>query len=129
MERPMSPKLALIGAVLALGYPTPPHAHDIYSNLVDVFGSSCCNERDCLPAHFRLTGTGVLMYVYGHWIEVPNETIQYRALLGDDGKTGGGHWCGKVYDRNGVVLMTRCAVLPPNSASMESPRSHAHQQP
>jgi hypothetical protein len=30
------------------------------------------------------------MFVEGKWITVPDDTIQYRALLGDTGQTDGG---------------------------------------
>ncbi len=118
----MFPRSALIGAVLALGYPMPVQAHDIYSNLRNDFGLRCCDESDCRPALYRLTPSGVFMQVDGDWIEVPSDAIQYRALPGDDGKTGGGHWCGSTLDTSlGTKLWTRCAVLPPQSASLGSP--------
>jgi hypothetical protein len=54
------------------------------------------------------------------WIEVPRSTIEYRALLGDSGETGGGPWCGMVHLPNvGVFYLTRCAILPPQSASAQ----------
>ena len=112
----MFPTAALIGVILSVGKPMP--VRDIYSNLRDEWGLSCCDESDCRPAFYRLTPSGVLMQVAGNWIEVPRKTIQYRALPGDDGKTGGGHWCGRTPAFSlGLTLMTRCAVLPPNSAS------------
>src|SRR3954467_1644400 len=57
------------------------------------------------------------MFVDGRWIEVPSEQIQYRALLGDTGETGGGHWCGAAFEPSlGSLYITRCAILPPKSA-------------
>jgi len=107
--------------------------HDIYSGLMDNLGqSSCCNERDCRPAHYRITTAGVEMLLDDEWIGVPNEVIQYRSLDGDTGETHGGHWCGvtnwKEQDQvpgfeyalppnhPGLHLsrfFTRCAMLPP----------------
>jgi hypothetical protein len=116
----MVPRSALIGVVLTLGL-SPTNARDIYSNLRNVYGGSCCDDHDCQPALYRVTATGVFMQVDGHWFEVPSETIQYRALPGDDGKTGGGHWCGFVYGMNPDPqyrhYVTRCAILPPQAAS------------
>jgi len=60
------------------------------------------------------------MFVDGHWIEVPNERIQYRSLPGDTGETGGGHWCGLANQLSlGPLYITRCAILPPQSGSAE----------
>ena len=110
--------LPLVG-LLAL-WPGPIPVHDIYSELRDAYGISCCNSADCRPARYRLRGTGVEMFVYGQWIAVPANKIQYRALPGDTGETGGGHWCGMLYTPGrGVIYMTRCAVLPPQSTSAE----------
>ena len=98
-------------------------AHDIYSPLKDEFGGSCCDDQHCRPAPYRVTATGVQMLVAGAWIAVPRNKIQYRALAGDTGETGGGHWCGIIYDRViGRVYLTVCAVLPPESAALQYPR-------
>jgi hypothetical protein len=110
----MFPTAALIGVILSLGKPMP--VHDIYTNLMNDEGANCCDDTDCRPAPYRLTPSGVLMQIDGNWIEVPSEVILYRALPGDDGRTGGGHWCGICYEYLGMGLTTRCAVLPPNSA-------------
>ena len=100
--------------------PAPIPAHDIYSELRDAYGLSCCDSTDCRPARYRLRGTDVEMFVYGQWVAVPANKIQYRALPGDTGETGGGHWCGTLYTPGfRVVHMTRCAVLPPQSTSAE----------
>jgi hypothetical protein len=108
------PKIWLyIVTALAL-WPYPIHAHDIYTDLVDANGYSCCNGIDCHPVSYRRTTRGVQMLVDNHWIDIPETTIQYRALLGDDGETGGGHWCGEHADFDWYY--TRCAILPPNSA-------------
>lgn len=88
------------------------HAHDLYSDLRTRDGTqSCCNDRDCRPAKFRITATGVQMLVGGQWIPVPERTIQYRSLPSD--RTEGGHWCG-----HGLSIghpVTVCAILLPNS--------------
>src|SRR5262252_8971120 len=55
--------------------------NDIYSGLMDHFGeSSCCNETDCRPAHYRVTAAGVDMLLDDEWVRVPNNVIQYRRL-------------------------------------------------
>jgi hypothetical protein len=107
--------------------------HDIYSGLKDHLGAaSCCDERDCRPAHYRITPAGVEMLLYDEWVRVPDSVVQYRSLDGDTGETGGGHWCGvtnwKQQDQvpafeypphshhPGLHLSrfsTRCAILPP----------------
>jgi hypothetical protein len=107
--------------------------HDIYSGLKDRSGeSSCCDETDCHPAHYRITSAGVEMLLDDEWVGVPNNVIQYRSLDGDTGETRGGHWCGvtnwKQQDQvpgleypshpnhPGLHLSrfsTRCAILPP----------------
>jgi hypothetical protein len=107
--------------------------HDIYSGLMDRHGqSSCCDERDCRPAHYRITFAGVEMLLDDEWVRLPNDVIQYRSLDGDTGETHGGHWCGvtnwKQQDQvpgfeypphpnhPGLHLSrfhTRCAILPP----------------
>ena len=121
----MSRKLALLAGFLAVEFELPTDAHDIYSHLSDAKGASCCDDHDCRPAPYRVTPTGVQMYVDGDWIAIPDETIQYRALPGDTGETRGGHWCGTSHNGHGemVLLITHCAVLPPNSAIAAYPRS------
>ena len=104
---------ALLPLVLASIWPAAINAHDIYTGLKNSSGRSCCADHDCRPAHYRLTPAGVQMLISGQWIAVPNDTIQYRALDGDTGETGGGHWCGLP---GGHVTVTYCAILPPSSA-------------
>jgi hypothetical protein len=112
---------AILLAALIVSVPLPLPAHDIYSHLVSALGASCCNDTDCGPAPYRLRATGVEMFVYGQWIAVPADKIQYRALLGDTGETGGGHWCGTGYDVGfGVYYNTLCAVLPPQAAAADT---------
>jgi hypothetical protein len=116
----MSLKLDLCAAILLISFESPTQAHDIYSPLKDRWGNSCCNDKDCRPVPYRVLATGVQMYVEGKWITVPDDTIQYRALLGDTGETAGGHWCGFVRDRYGRwgEYVTLCAILPPNAAAI-----------
>ena len=110
----MSLKLDLCAAILLVGFGPPTQADDIYSHLKDRWGNSCCNDRDCRPAHYRVTPTGVMMYVQGEWITVPADTIQYLTLPGDNGETGGGHWCGTIHhNEGGTYHATNCSVLPP----------------
>jgi hypothetical protein len=119
----MSSRTALVAVVLVASLPLPIRAHDIYSHLLDEVGASCCDNRDCRPALHRVSASGVQMLVDQRWIDVPDERIQYRALLGDTGETGGGHWYGSTYQPDfgnpTTVYMTKCAVLPPQSASAQ----------
>ncbi len=120
----MRARSPLISAAL-INLLLPAQAHDIYSHLVDPWGNRCCDERDCHPAPYRTTTDGVKMFVEGRWINIPDYIIQYRALLGDSGETGGGHWCGFVVtppseptkEALELVYITRCAILPPQSGS------------
>ena len=110
--------------VLAASLPLPLQAHGIYSHLKGSGGGSCCNDRDCRPADYRFTAAGVQMFVDGRWIDVPSGAIQYVALPGDTGATRGGHWCGgSAYERNfsnpDDLYVTKCAILPPQSASAQ----------
>jgi hypothetical protein len=102
-------------------WPCPVQAHDIYEDLVSAFGFRCCDDTDCRPVPYRIAQGGVQMLVDQRWIDIPSETIQYRALVGDSGETGGGHWCGAPY-RYFDGFYTRCAVLPPNSALLQQGR-------
>ena len=85
----MSLKLDLCAAIFLISFEPPAEAHDIYSHLKDRWGNSCCNDKDCRPAAYRVTPTGVQMLVSGEWIAVPDYAIQYRALPGDTGETAG----------------------------------------
>jgi hypothetical protein len=119
----MCSRTALVAVVLVTSLPLAIQAHDIYSHLKDAEGKSCCNGLDCQPAPYRLTASGVIMFVNGRWIDVPSDKIQYRAISGDTGETGGGHWCGSGYEVGGydinVPYVTKCAILPPQSASAQ----------
>jgi hypothetical protein len=103
---------ALVAFVISSSWPARIKAHDIYTHLKDIAGVSCCTDRDCRPAPYRVTSAGVQMLVSGEWITVPPETIQYRAIEGDRGETNGGHWCGII----DFGTLTYCAILPPSSA-------------
>jgi hypothetical protein len=113
----MLSKSALICTVLVTSLPLPIRAHDIYSQLKDERGKSCCNSMDCHPAPYQVTPRGVKMFVDERWIDVPNDKIQYLSLPGDDSESGGGHWCGQGYEPGGadpnVPYVTKCAILPP----------------
>ena len=103
-------KLSLVGAVFGAIWSTPVLAHDIYSNLTDKNGKSCCNKHDCRPAHFRVSPEGVSMLVEGSWLRVPNELVVYRNLMGDGAiraaATGAGRLIGA---RTGwVTIPTLC---------------------
>jgi hypothetical protein len=119
----VSSKTAFVAAVLVTSLPLSIQAHDIYSHLKDGSGGACCDDRDCQPALYRFTAGDLQMLVDGRWIEVPSDKIQYRALLGDTGETGGGHWCGSGYEMGGydinVPYVTKCAILPPQAASAQ----------
>ena len=119
----MSFKLELLVAICLISFEPPTEAHDVYSPLKDRWGNSCCDDRDCQLAPYRLTARGVQMLVDRHWIDVPSDKIQYLAVPGDTGVTGGGHWCGFADAPNRMdpeaLYITRCAILPPQSASAD----------
>ena len=112
-----------VAVVLAASVPLPSQAHDIYSQLKDKAGASCCDNRDCRLAPYQFTASGLQMFVDKRWIEVPSDKIQYVTVPGDTGETGGGHWCGFADQPNGMdpeaLYITRCAILPPQSASAQ----------
>jgi len=116
-------------ALLVLGTlplsPAPATAHDIYSGLRSNYGTTCCDDSDCRPAHYRVTKAGVEMRVEHKWVVVPPSAIQYRILSGDRGDTAGGHWCGRrahdvelLNDASADGYFTFCAILPPNFAAL-----------
>ena len=108
-------RCVLVFLALLVSWSVPLRAHDIYTGLTNNKGVSCCHDQDCRPAPYRMTPAGVEMLLYGKWIAVPAETIQYRVLSGDTGETGGGHWCGYELDQR---IRTLCVILPPNSAGL-----------
>jgi len=119
----MSLKATACVIVFLAGLDHPANAHDIYSHLKDSWGNSCCDGTDCRPAPYRPSSGGVQMFIDGHWIDVPDHTIQHKALLEDPGTTNGGHWCGRAYQqRNGSVFhVTQCAILPPSTTELLRP--------
>ena len=117
----MPTRCVLASLVLLVSWSVPLQAHDIYTGLTDMNGASCCNNRDCRPARYRMTPEGVELFVNGRWITVPDDTIQYRMLPGDTGETAGGHWCG--YDLGQRIRMI-CTILPPNSARLSIRGAH-----
>ena len=119
----MHPKLSLAGLLFGAIWSTPVLAHDIYTNLTDRNGQSCCHDNDCRPARFLVSSSGIAMLVEGSWLRVPADRVVYRTLHGDSGETGGGHWCGSVdrgLDGPGhggyPVTTTYCAIVPPKLA-------------
>jgi hypothetical protein len=120
----MRSRSALISALLAVSLPLPSQAHDIYSHLRDSWGNSCCNDQDCRPVPYRFISGHWQMFVNWRWIDVPDHTIQYRAIPEDTGETGGGHWCGFVMtppseEDLDPVYTTLCAILPPQAAEAD----------
>ena len=83
----MLSKSTLLSTVLVPSLSPSLQAHDIYSHLVDEAGGSCCDNSDCRPALYRVTASGMQMFVDQRWIDVPSERIQYRGLPGDTGET------------------------------------------
>ena len=117
----MSLKPILLAAILSAAPEFPTEAHDIYSHLNDANGASCCTEHDCRPVPYRVSPTGVQMYVDDDWFYVLNGTIQNRSLPDDTGETRGGRWCGTAIFQQGqrVIHVTHCAILPPNFGAAE----------
>ena len=116
----MLSKSALVSAVILINLPLVVQAHDIYSDVVDGAGQSCCDNRDCQPVRYRVSGGAVQMFVYGQWLVIPGDKIQYRTIPNDTGETAGGHWCGQGHQsRNYVFYTTRCAILPPQAAAAD----------
>ena len=76
----MSSRTAVVAAVLVTSLLRPTLARDIYSHLRDETGASCCDDRDCRPALYQVSATGVKMFVDGRWIDGPREWTQYSAL-------------------------------------------------
>jgi hypothetical protein len=66
----MHSQSALVCAVLFGSLPV--QAHDIYLQLKDEKGRSCCSNVDCKPVHYRQSSRGVKVFVDGRRIEVPN---------------------------------------------------------
>jgi hypothetical protein len=112
--RAMFPKASLIGVALLAIIPSQSQAHDIYGDLKNRGGVSCCNGNDCRPAPYRIVGGSVQMLVDGTWFVISNDLVDYRALEGDTGETNGGHWCGRhTVGMSWDYLNTFCAFLPP----------------
>ena len=115
-------KARVISIALVAMLPTVTHAHDIYTNLTNRSGWSCCGGSDCRPARFRIGSLGAVeMLIDQQWLEIPSESIEYRSLDGDTGETNGGHWCGlEIADPHIGMLYTACAFLPPNLSALQS---------
>ena len=73
-------------AMLILSVPCA-EGHDIYSGLMDRLGeSSCCNEMDCRPAHYRVTSAGVEMLLDDEWVGVPIMSFNIAASMATPAK-------------------------------------------
>lgn len=73
------------------------------------------------------------MFVDGRWIDIPSDRIQFRALLGDTGESGGGHWCGSGPEPGGydpyVPYETICAILPPQAGRLGTTHHNSELRP
>lgn len=126
MNKAVATNAAILALALFAGLP-PAKAHDIYSGLYSNYGTACCDDTDCRPAPYRVMAAGLQMQIDEKWISVPSSAIQYRTLLGDSGKTAGGHWCGRrandveeLNDGSGNGYFTFCAILPPNYVALSA---------
>ena len=49
------------------------------------------------------------MLLYGSWVTIPSDKLEYRLLDGDVGETSGGHWCGDYNRGSGwTFIKTHC---------------------
>jgi hypothetical protein len=111
----MCASFRLVFAVLIGLYATPIQAHDIYADVKNQEGATCCNNRDCRPVEYRVRASGVQMLIHNSWRTIPADKVEYRLLDGDTGQTNGGHWCGEYKQGSGWILFrTYCAFVPPN---------------
>lgn len=108
----------ILPLALAFGFLTlsagPLAAHDIYTHLKNSAGRSCCDGSDCRPVPYRQTSSGVQMLIEGVWVTIPDSQVEQRAIEGDTGETGGGHWCGRRLNGENR-FMTYCAFVPPSA--------------
>ena len=103
----------MIGIATIAMLPGVSNAHDIYTNLKNSVGKSCCDDSHCRPARFRTSASGTIEMLIGRqWLAIPPDAIEYRSLDGDSGETNGGHWCGGEAGDWGATF-TYCAFLPP----------------
>lgn len=100
-------------------WPGVVRSHDIYIGLTSKEGTRCCDVSDCRPAQFKVSSAGVQMNVDNVWVAIPADRIQYLALAGDKGESGGGHWCGWADPTEG--LHTHCVILPPSFVAKFTP--------
>lgn len=107
------PPVALAFGFLILTVGSLP-AHDIYMDLKNSAGRSCCNGTDCRPVPYRQTSSGVQMFIEGVWVTIPDSQVEQRSIEGDTGETGGGHWCGRRLNGENR-FMTYCAFVPPSA--------------
>ena len=65
-------KARVISIALVAMLPTVTHAHDIYTNLTNRSGKSCCGGSDCRPARFRIGSLGAVeMLIDQQWLGYP----------------------------------------------------------
>jgi len=107
----MSPKPALLSAVLVLGFSPAIQAHDIYLDLVDRSGQKCCNDGDCRRVGHRYSaGTGHEIEIEDQWVRVDPEKI--LPLSSPDGLT---HACFSRYrwidPPSKTFINLRCVIL------------------
>ncbi|MBN8942314.1 MAG: hypothetical protein J0H01_22600 [Rhizobiales bacterium] len=107
------------GFLILAARPLP--AHDIYMDLKNRAGRSCCNGADCRPVPYRQTSSGVQMFIEGVWVTIPDAQVEQRSIEGDTGETGGGHWCGRRLNGENR-FMTYCAFVPPSATQITPPR-------
>ena len=82
------------------------HHHGFYDGLKQPGTNlSCCHDKDCRPAKFRITQSGVQFQIAGKWIDAPAERT-----LEIDTPDGAGHWCG--YGESTNAPHTYCAIVP-----------------
>ncbi len=111
-----------VSALLLMGQGIVPHHHPpehmelhekFYSKLkIPGTKQSCCNDRDCRPADYRVSSDGEYEFkVAGYWIKVDRMKIIHE-LTPD----GGGHWCGVRYMAPGFGrkgnIFTYCGIVP-----------------
>jgi len=82
-----------------------------YSKFKQANGLPCCNNEDCRPTRYEISGDEIVMYPDGQRIVLPR-TLQH-ALTSDDGNA---HWCGILYPDGSYK--TFCAILPMQSVSV-----------
>lgn len=82
------------------------HHHGFYDQLRQPqTGISCCNDKDCRPAKWKVTKNGVAFQIGSKWIEAPMSSV-----IETETPDQGGHWCG--VNEGSDYPTTFCAVIP-----------------